>query len=42
MKLLPFFPEAFTPAEYMVLGGWIALGILFWTMRPRERYDNTA
>jgi amino acid transporter len=35
MKLLPFFPEAFTRWEYIVLGGWVALGIFFWMLRPK-------
>jgi hypothetical protein len=42
MKLLPFFPEPFTRWEYIVLGGWIALGILFWILRPKETKSNDA
>jgi amino acid transporter len=42
MKLLPFFPEAFTRSEYIVLGGWIALGVLFWVLRPKDRYEKNS
>jgi len=41
MKLLPFFPEAFTRWEYSVLGGWIALGIFFWMLRPMPGYEKS-
>jgi amino acid transporter len=40
MKLLPFFPEAFTRSESMVLGGWIALGVVFWMLRPKGAADG--
>jgi amino acid transporter len=42
MKLLPFFPESFTQSEYLVLGGWIALGVLFWMLRPKGGTDAIA
>ena len=44
MKVLPFVPGSFTPAEWMALTAWLALGWIFWTMKrqglkPRPTYD---
>ena len=33
MKVLPFVPGSFTAAEWIALGGWLALGWMFWTMK---------
>jgi APA family basic amino acid/polyamine antiporter len=42
MKLVPLFPESFTRAEYLALGGWVALGIVFWMLRPKDRYSRNS
>ncbi|HTR04107.1 MAG TPA: APC family permease [Thermoanaerobaculia bacterium] len=36
MKALPFVPGSFSGAEWIAFALWSALGLLFWTLRPRE------
>ena len=33
MKVLPFVPGSFSAAEWIALGGWLALGWGFWAAR---------
>ena len=33
MKVLPFVPGSFTAAEWIALGGWLGLGLVFWSMK---------
>jgi len=35
MKVLPFVPGSFSAAEWIALGGWLALGWGFWAARRR-------
>jgi amino acid transporter len=35
MKVLPFVPGSFTPAEWIALAAWLALGWLCWMARRR-------
>lgn len=35
IKVAPPVPGSFTRAEWLALGGWLALGTLFWRRRPR-------
>jgi amino acid transporter len=40
MKLIPFLPVSLQPWEYATLVIWVALGLLFWCLRPARIYDT--
>jgi hypothetical protein len=35
MKVVPQVPGSFGPGEWIAFGGWVALGLAFWTARGR-------